>query len=192
MRKPNDSLDDYIVKPVDLSDLKPPRAVSLRGTGEVEILQPLTSEDFSTTRTFMFRRASDRQPVWFRRMICAGSGVLAWAGIVLISAIFMGLSEQTSGPTVGTGGQFLTTLTPAEEPYNFDLSTSFPPVTLMNAPRPSAKRFARKVRQAVASGTRRYTPSLQPALPKFVPTTLVIYAEDGVVKTRVEPWIQSS
>lgn len=158
---------------------EPPRPVLLRGTGEVEIVKPVTL----TVRAF--RRS--QQPLWFRRFLAVGSGALLFFGLVLVSAILIGISDSASGPDVAANEKLDAAQT--RELFSFDLSiplTFLPPtgevaVRANTMRRPARPRFR-------ATNKSRLRSRLRPDEPKFIPTTLVIYAQNGVVNTRVEPW----
>ena len=67
MRKPNENLDDYNVKPSTVIEAELPRAVSLELTGEVELLKPITRQEVPEMVVFRRRSAAPFQPLWFRR-----------------------------------------------------------------------------------------------------------------------------
>ena len=189
MWKPDESLDDFIVKPETDSSDRPPRAVRLRRTDEVEILRPIAGRE-----TPRLRRSPNIQPLWFRRMVAAGSGALAVCAFVLISAILIGISEPNAGPDVAMIGQPEDKPAQILEPFDIFSATSFPPVTALNILRSNARRMPTrsKVRLTNYKPIRPPRPTRQLAAePKFVPTTLVIYAENGVINTRIEPWLQA-
>ena len=199
MWKPDENLDDYVVRPDPDVDPKPPLAVSLRRTGDVEILKPLARievhEKRIRTAFKVFRPLVTPQPLWFRRFLAVGSGALVMIALVLVSAILVGINDPTTGTDVATAVQPNDEPISLEEPVSFDLSSSssFAPAAVgSEIVLPAAKR--RAVRQRIEITPyrpRRYARPL-PAEPRFVPTTLVIYSENGVIKTRIEPWLRSS
>ena len=203
MWKPDKSLDEYIVKPTPEGVSETPRAVSLTATGEVEVLKPLIPLEVKPKRArnaFMAFRSSDRhQPLWFRRFVAVGSGALVMIAFVLVSAILVGISDPTAGPDVAISLISNDEPTQSEEPFSFDVyspSTFAPPTVEAEVVRSHPRR--RPIRRVVQLGVfkpRRQLqplPSPEPEQPKFYPTTLVIYAENGVINTRIEPWLQTS
>ena len=197
MRKPNQSLDDYNIRPDPEVTAEPPRSVLLQRTGEIEVLQPLTRAEVRTKRgRYTFR--APYQPLWFRRFLAVGSGALVMIAFVLVSAILVGINDPTAGPEVATIGNADEVLAQPEEPYSFDVST---PSTFASTSRDAnivrsitRRRTARSVVRLVHINKpkRQFRPPPQAEEPKFVPTTLVIYAENGVINTRIEPWIHTS
>ena len=84
MRKPDQSLDEYIVRPASELASGPPRSVLLRRTGEVEVLEPLIRlEDRTKPARTSFRASRSYQPLWFRRFVAVGSGALVLIALVL-------------------------------------------------------------------------------------------------------------
>ena len=180
MRKPDQSLDDYIVRPVLEVALDPPRSVSLQRSGEVEVLKPLTRE---------VRRRRGGQPLWFRRFLVAGSGAIVMVALVLVSAILVGIGDSAAGTDLAANETSDAMLTQPHELFSFDLSI---PLTVLRVNNSSVRR--RPVRPTIqpAVSKPRLREPLQPEEPDFVPTTLVIYAQNGVVMSRIEHWLQSS
>lgn len=193
MRKPTESLNDYNVSHAPEVAPEPPREVSLQRTGEIEVLKPLAHPEANVTAFKVHRRS---QPLWFRRFLVVGSGALVFIAMVLVSSILVGLSDANPGSDVARSGTPGNPLAQPEEPYTFDLSSpsTFDPATdLLEIVRSSVRRIPS--RPIVHRVYRKPRPHLRPVLraehPKFVPTTLVIYAKNGVINTRIEPWIQS-
>jgi len=195
MRKPDESLDDYIVKPASKANAEPPSAVSLRPSGEVDILKPLARREVISTSSYPFRSIARHQPLWFRRLVAVGSGAIALIALVLVSAILVGIGDQASGPEVAIDGSLDSIQT--GEPILFGI---FSPSTLamvngeIDIVRSKVRRRPARPSIHLASykPRRRSRPLVQPEEPKFFPTTLVIYAENGVINTRIEPWLQAS
>jgi hypothetical protein len=185
MLKPNESLDDYTTTPPTEKLEVPPFPVSLTVTGEREILKPLIE-----TPTTKFRFATPHQPLWFRRMVAVGGGAIVMIAFVLISAILVGISEPIAGPEIASDEQ--ADQRTQMEPFDI-LSASISPGNVIEFLHPVAKRRVVRARAHVTPDRQpRYVRQPQPIEPKFFPTTLVIYSENGEIKTRVEPWIQSS
>jgi hypothetical protein len=195
MRKPDESLDDYILRPAPEVIPEPPLPVSLERTGEIEVLKPLSRAEAPTG--FRALRAPVRyRPLWFRRFLAVGSGALAFIALVLVSAILVGISEQSAGPDVSVSEALEDALSQPEEPLDLNSSSSSAIAQASGAidivEVTSRKRTARRNNGAAAIGSQPLRPLLQPEDPKFVPTTLVIYAENGVINTRIELGLQAS
>lgn len=187
-KKPNESLDDFIVKPAEV-DPEVPRSVSLRRTGEVEVLTPLTPPMRSSRYDFR----APFQPLWFRRVLAVGSGALVMLAFVLVSAILVGINDTPVGPEVATNETLDEPVTQSEEPFSLNIASFAPPEDEADIVRPNVRRRPARpaIQLAVNKPRRQFRPPLQPDEPNFVPTTLVIYAENGSINTRIEPWFQS-
>jgi hypothetical protein len=188
-KKPNESLDDFIVKPVAEVDSEAPRSVSLRRTGEVEVLKPLARVDVrAKSGRYGFRPVY--QPLWFRRFLAVGSGALVMIAFVLVSAILVGINE-TAGPEVASNDKIEYALAQFDEPLTFDISSFGAAVDAAQSY--VRRRTARPTIQVAVNKPRpQLREPLQPDEPDFVPTTLVIYAENGSINTRIEPWFQTA
>ena len=189
-KKPNDSLDDFIVKPEAGIESEAPRPVLLRRTGEVEVLTPLARVDVRTkSRRYGLRTVY--QPLWFRRFLAVGSGALVMIAFVLVSAILVGINDTAGGLEVATNDKIEYALAQFGEPLTFDIS-SFAPAAVDVTPSYARRRQTRPTVQLLVNKPRRqFRPPLQPDEPNFVPTTLVIYAENGSINSRIEPWFQT-
>lgn len=189
MWKPEDSLEDYTVKPAPHVTPDPPRSVSLQRTGEFEVLKPLTP---SRVRKGIrsFRRVVP-QPLWFRRFLVVGSGALVLVAFALISAILVGINEQTAGPDVAANENSDYTAQ-AEDLYSFDLSLPLTFLPVIDRSNTRRRQTRPTTLLAVSKPRPQLRPRLEPEDPDFVPTTLVIYAQNGVITSRIEPWLQAS
>ncbi len=206
MRKPAESLESFNVKPA-LGAAEAPDPVALSLTGEFELLQPLVwREDrakFKVVTEYTYVRPSTHRVSWFQRTLALGSS-FALIALILLSAILVGIYEPTDESTIGSvdssgDPSYLAmdrsedTLTPIEEPLNSDtfpasptleddqLRTARPRISRQRV-RLAAYRPLRRIRRPLRVVTK-YVPT------DFVPTTLVIYAENGEIKTRIEPWL---
>jgi len=198
MWKPDQSLDDWIERSAPEVTSESPRSVSLGRTGEVEVLKPLiAAEDRArpARNAFgAFRPSGALQPLWFRRFLAVGSGALVMIAFVLLTAILVGINDPAAGPYVATSETADDKLTQPAEPFSFDVSSPWN-FALANggvdSVRSSSRRkpVRRSIHLAVSKPTRQVRPILLSQEPKFVPTTLVIYAENGVINTRIEPWL---
>jgi hypothetical protein len=186
-KKPNDSLDDFVVKPADKVESDAPRPVSLRRTGEVEVLTPLTP--LRKYGRYGFR--TPFQPLWFRRFLAVGSGALVMIAFVLVSAILVGINDSAGGPEVATNDKIEFALAQFGEPLKFDISSFAPAGVDVAQPYTRPRQSRPTIQLAVNKPRRQFRPRLRPDEPDFVPTTLVIYAENGSINTRIEPWFQT-
>ena len=103
-------------------------------------------------------------------------------------------SQPASESDVTTDVQPADQLTQSEETLDLDSSsvTTFAP---MSIPRSNIRRKRARPRNHVAFYEPRSStmPRLsQPLQQLFFPTTLVIYIENGEIKSRIEPWLQST
>src|SRR5687767_13054104 len=136
MWKPDENLDDYVVTPDPDADPKPPLAVSLRRTGELEVLKPLTRleahEKRIRTAFKAFRPLVVPQPLWFRRFLAVGSGGLVMIALILVSAILVGINDPAAGPDVASTVQPSDEPIQPEEPISLDVSSplSFAPAVV--------------------------------------------------------------
>jgi hypothetical protein len=193
MQKPNDSLDDFIVRPEDINT-QPPRPVELRLTGEVEVLKPLAV-------WVPPAKAEAAGLSWFHRSLVAG-GAFAIVAVVLGSAIFIAMYEGqaevarveiTSGEQVpeapraeefvSPDGNLLTEELSADVFDNMEPEAPELVRKSSNSVRPSYSKFAIRNSKFKNRKPRITQPTLEP----FVPTTLIIYIDKGEVKSRIEP-----
>lgn len=192
MRKPDESLDDYVVRELEIQ--VPPRRVSLRFTGEVEVLKPLAVWAPPPVKAAGLS--------WFHRSLVAG-GAFALIAVVLGSAVFIGMYESQPEMAqvdrvdevaqvdqveefVSPDGNLLTEELPADvftttEPEDRAIAT---PRRFRRAIRPAYSTFA--VRNS-SFKQRRVRRPIAPLVSAFVPTTLIIYIDKGEVKSRIEP-----
>jgi hypothetical protein len=189
MRKPIESLDDYVVGPV--SETEPPLPVLLRRTGEIEVLKPLAVWEHPVK---LVPADSPYRFSWFHRSLAIGGG-LAMIALVLLSAIFIGVSDQKASE-VGDIAYIEVT----DENAVSDQLTSSDIFSIPDQDQAKSPRVARSRRTAFAP---RIRPRTQPAavrpqprnaeppltIARFSPTTMIIYIENGVIKSRIEPWL---
>lgn len=226
MQYPKESLDDFTVQPA-LEPAEPPRAVSLRLTGEVEVLKPLARwegpakmvpvvAEPPVRRSWFDRSLADRAPAslsWFHRSLALG-GTVAMVALVLTSAIVIGMYDrpdagrelvQTAGDAdLSQDGRPDRRQLPPKVPPMSDKFTAADSGTTIADPSDVFEfgntRSAARVRtvshsarrphiQVATYRPRRRLPQPQLVASHFFPTTLVIYIEKGLVKTRIERWL---
>ena len=199
MQAPNESLEDFMTTDAAQKTVEPPPVRSLQPTGQVEVLKPLARTD----QLVRFRAATGRmivRPVpvprpkgfsWYHRS-------LAFSGAVAVSALLLGIFAGLYAPPEPSGSQSGLVLEQQPEgirAFQNEAETD-DRSNAMTAPRPSDKvnevRKAGKrryIRQRYTRTPNRPQPTSGPAhlvVSEFVPTTLIIYIENGEVKTRVE------
>jgi hypothetical protein len=113
------------------------------------------------------------------------------SALVLISAILIEMSDESTRTDVASRVGSDAEPTQADGPFDILSHSNFEAVTAIETGRPAARRRSVKGRLQLAHRVRPDVRPLQFAEPRFVPTTLVIYPENGEIKTRIEPWIQS-
>ena len=202
MQLPNERLDDFDNIDVAPKDAEPPAVKSLQRTGRVEYLKPLARSD----QLVRFRAATGRivlrpEPLPRPRGISWYHRSLALSGIVAAGALMLGILAGIYAPpepTVVSGGQ-ARNIQPGEMPAHqmeaeagdISSSTSSPPQLSRKAFSPRKVEKRRSIRPSSRGIASRQQPTRPPqiAVSAFVPTTLVIYVENGEVKTRIEPQI---
>jgi len=208
MRKPDESLDAYVVRAVTEELAEPPRPVLLRFTGEVEVLKPLARgtgwKRPSNVEVLpaAFVSAGPNGLSWFHRSLVAG-GAFAVGAFILASAIFIGMydgaasqSELADVPEVTEIAEADAVQLPSEEPIAADTFTT--PNSELRTPRSAIRnrttpRSPFRSRRVLRSAPRTQQPALvTPSVEPFVPTTLIIYIDQGEVKTRIEPQLTAS
>lgn len=194
MYKPKEGLDDFIVKAAPESS-GPPRPVWLHKTGEVEVVRPLV--------TWQPPSRGGARWSWFQSLLIVG-GSFAMMALVLLSAVAIEFYDTTVYRADGSNiadypsdlpidQRLYDELLPTEEPFSSDVSTDSSladdqPTAIRSRWR--ARRSKPRVRLIAA-----YRPRREPSRPLlietgFMPTTLVIYAENGEIKTRIEPQLR--
>ena len=205
MRIPNESLDDFMTristpKPAE----PPPVSVVLHPTGKIEVLRPVALSEELAEHSDIFAAplvhpATSGEAIlasWGRRSLAVAGAFAVILG-VLVAGIFIGISYQRA-EFAGSANDVVVDQQPGG-----DLRSETPdltgPTTLATSPLLSDEpRAVRSVRRPILASLRRavYRPrrSARPQqimLSGFVPTTLVIYAEKGEIKTRIEPQLVS-
>lgn len=197
MQKPQESLDDFF-NSIEPQTATPPSAVSLRSTGEVEVLRPLAIDEASAkpANGLLLQHGAPRIS-WFHRSLIFGGGAIAAVAVIFLSAVFIAVNEpsdrvaadgiESSGYPLD-GSIDISLAAAAEDQTTADVFTAIEPVVLgeLRSDRP----VVRSNRNAVRAYRSAYIPrsvSTAPQPAAFVPTTLVIYAENGEIKTRIEP-----
>jgi hypothetical protein len=202
MRVPEESLDDFTNIDATRKPAEPPPVRLLRLSGRFEALKPLArstdrAERSSATGSRSVRPAPS--PVahrlsWYHRSVAFSAGLAVIALIVGIIASFYTSTEPAgfrSGLDIDRQSEEMPAS--ANEP---DTSAFLPSTTASGAyDKPYAVRPT--VRRKLPRPIRAYYRPSQPArtshlvMSSFVPTTLIIYIENGEVKSRIEPQLTS-
>ncbi|MDI1242989.1 MAG: hypothetical protein PSX80_13825 [bacterium] len=211
MQRPQESLHDFL-NSIEPQPAPPPTTVSLRPTGEVEVLKPLAVDQVyaKAPNPLLLRQGAPRIS-WFHRSLIFGGGAAAAVAIIFLSAVFIAISEpsdrasvegvevpsyESDAPVDESLGD--NSLAPANEPTP---TTTANVLTPANASQvfgeiPADRRPNVRSRRSTLSVQRaahipRRTP--RPAdVPSFIPTTLIIYPENGEIKTRIEPTLSAA
>jgi len=206
MQKPEESLDDFNVRAVVEKDPGPPALVSLRSRGGVKTLKPLASQVMAIPASALGNtavRPNRYRFSWFQSAL-ASAGALAIMALALGSAVLIGMYDPPPGPEVSIveqapedsgdapiASESDEVLAQTEEPLNTEVFTAQTTPLVDAEVRPmrrATKPMPVRRIQLVAYRPRQLRRPM-PSVTRFVPTTLVISAENGEVKTRIEPWL---
>jgi len=194
MLRPHESLDDFTNIDARPIPAEPPRMKHLRPSGRREVLKPVAQSSELVKRSRFVRLAplpAAPKFSWYHRSL-AFSGALAAAALIL--GIFAGLYA----PPEPVGSQSNVVFDRQPEgiltQYEPDTSSLLPeksgsrvhdrPYTVRSLVR---RKLARPGVLRSAHRPRQFSRPSRLVMSEFVPTTLVIYIENGEVKTRVEP-----
>ena len=212
---PYDSLDDFV------SGIAAPKAAELpamrwlRFTGEFEVLKPLVnSEDFAEHVAAINDTSDLPTPgaPWFSGFRRSLPLVGSFAMVVLILALGIVIGTYRPSPEpAGSGSDVAvdqqsedTLANPDQQPGDILGLASNLSIPSTPASSPSVSDEPNAVRSVIRPGSpgprvlraayrpRRTTRRPQITITDFVPTTLIIYAENGEIKTRIEPQLTSS
>ena len=208
IRRPNETLDDFksrVAAPAE----PPPGAVLLYPTGDIEKLEPLAhAEDFVTSEavTGAFAGAAPRPFSWFHRTLAVGGAlaIIAFLGAGLLIRLYSPTVEPV-GPVDVASDQPADISTPPHASNDTDLFSpinspiafdGLPVVRKASKPRRISSRASRNVYQPQRSVPNPQITALvqrpQLIVSDFVPTTLIIYIENGEIKTRIEPQLTAT
>lgn len=175
--------DLHIVKPAPDVDADPPREVV---SAEDQVAEPDGEVSKPITNTFLS----------FLRSSLAVLSVLAIITLIflsVLSAIFIAVDPPAPRSETAAIEPSPEEVAQTDEPLSFHSFSEddLAPVTTV---RSNVRRKRTRPRAYVKGYRLRRPPRRRPAplVPLFVPTTLVIYIEDGVIKTRTEPWLQNA
>jgi hypothetical protein len=184
MRDTNESFES---QPVDHTSEPYSKHAAVKPAAEISMLKPLGHAN--TTLTFLLGYGSS----WYGRFLGLGVGALAMMAAVFVSAIVIGINDRLPGVEIAV---YQSTEIYREPSIGFDLFSAPIPRSRPSAVEPvrfhtRTKAPGPEIVRVTASKTRRESRSSpRLGIRKFVPTTLVIYAENGVIKRRIEPWLR--
>ena len=207
MKKPEESLDDFTVKAVVEKGPGPPALVSLRSRGGVKTLKPLASQVMAIPASTLGNtavRPNRYRFSWFQSAL-ASAGALALMALALGSAVLIGMYDPPPGPEVSIveeapddpsdasialeSGEVLTQTEESASEVLTAQTTPLVEAEVRPMHRATKPMPVRRIQFVAYSRPRRQLRRPMPAVTRFVPTTLVISAENGEVKTRIEPWL---
>lgn len=196
MQKPQESLDDFL-RSIEPKEMTPPSAVPLRPTGEIQVLKPLELESTPAQNALLLRHGAPRIS-WFHRSLIFGGGSVAAITLIFLSAVLIGINDPADraavddmdipsglshieiGDTRGTDEVSELNdifVADAEAIVSGELGKLQPAVrSIRTRPRVNRAPHVRSHR----------VPRIRKTI-DFVPTTLVIYPENGEIKSRIEP-----
>ena len=207
IRRPNETLDDF--KSRVAAPAEPPGVVLLYPTGDIEVLEPLAhSEDFAETEAneSIFVSPRPRPFSWFHRTLAIGGAlaIIAFLSAGLLIRVYRPTVEPigpvdvasdqpadtSTAPDISDDPDFFS---PINSPFAFN---GFPVVRKAPKPRRFSSRPPRSVdrpkRSEPGSQITALVPRSQLIVSDFVPTTLIIYIENGEIKTRIEPQLTAA
>ena len=206
MRVPNESLDDFTASPRKPSD--PPSLKLVRPSGDVEVLKPLARAELPPQANIKIAAyvppaafpGHGQELSWFLRSLAAVGAFVGVVAVVIGSSILIGIYDPPVAEDQGLRQierQSTSQPRPPKEPTPFNSSPA--EISAGNAtealrPVPAVMR-SRPVRSRAVAAVyrpRRYSSRRQLVLTKFVPTKLIIYPENGVIKTRIEPQLTAA
>ncbi|MEO5859364.1 MAG: hypothetical protein ABIR33_10490 [Pyrinomonadaceae bacterium] len=196
MQRPQESLDDFL-NSIEPRPETAPSKVSLRPTGEVEVLSPLPLDQApSVTSSRLLLQHGAPRISWFHRSLIFGGAAAAAVMIVFLSAVFIAMSERSDmasvdgvdTPSYPSNAPIDISLPPVDETAATDDSTSAIGSKILGELR-TIRRVVKSHRIITEVQRVDYRPrrTRLPAQVPFVPTTLVIYVENGEIKNRIEP-----
>lgn len=199
----------YSPKEVTVSGSEPEHAAGIVDKRKVDvvtvtILKPVAlSEDLVTTdaaRCNVNSTKADRNALLTRRALSIGGGSLAVLVVTILCGLFFAMPDSASGTLDPSNSspndrQVKRSPRPPKEPGTFvpfpvrddsplaaDVRPTYEVVNAVLKPVRNRPRAIAAVYQARPHLRR---PRL--IMSKFAPTTLIIYSENGVIKTRIEP-----
>ncbi|MEO7674199.1 MAG: hypothetical protein ABIU09_09010 [Pyrinomonadaceae bacterium] len=207
MRAPNENLDDFMKPAAARKPAGPPPVRRLRPSGMVIVLKPLAhSEELAkreaATGSWYVRLTpwlGGYTLSWFHRSLAVG-GAIASIAFFLGIGIPIGIYGPPNGPAGSLSDLGVDQKTEAFLPSpkghdGVDLRAETSPLPISDELRDLRPSFYRRTAtaRAVTAAYVRARLSRRPKLilTNFVPTTLIIYPENGQIKMRIEPQLTS-
>jgi len=188
---------------IDSQQQPAPDKKLVRPSGYTEVLKPLARWENAPAKSNASSGESFQRPApfpghadevsWFLRALALGVGSLALIAFILGSSVLIGISDPpqlVADSRSPENPQLKRLLADRYElaPYDLlpaeDSASDFDDLPLIEEVRP---RSARPHAILASYHRRRLTPRPQFVRTDFIPTKLIIYPEDGVIKTRIEP-----
>lgn len=198
MRPPNESLDDFRLS-AERKAAEAPATVKLRFSGETEVVKPLARWEGvipGKSRGVVPLYPAFNRLSWFHRSLAVG-GAFAIFALIVGSSVYIGIYGLPAGPVSETDVAVVEEqpdidLVPSDDPTAFEFSTDETSPTVSDEVEPAAspliRRAAkRRVFRSAYKPRRNPLPMPQFIVSEFVPTTLIIYAENGAIRSRIEP-----
>jgi hypothetical protein len=160
---------------------------------------PLHAPSSGTRHPLLLRNGAPRIS-WFHRSLIFGGAGVAVIAVIFLSALIIAVSDPTEATSAGadesdriSDAPIANIVAATEEPAVADTEKS-PVTAAVSAKLRTVRRPARIQRdlaqvRRVAHIPRRFPRPAQ--APAFVPTTLIIYPENGEIKTRIEPTLSA-
>lgn len=175
----------HIVKPA--SDVHSDNTHGEKDSGP-EIPEPAADSDIS-------RPVANAFLSWLRFSLAFGSvlAIITLIFLSLLSAVFIAVDPPAVPSDAPVAESPPDEAGQTDEPLSFHsfYEADLAPVT---AVRSNFRRRRARARVSVKGYkmTRQPRRRPEPLVPLFMPTTLVIYVDNGVIKTRTEPWLQTT
>lgn len=215
MQIPKENLDDFMTGVAAAHEPEPPpqMKVLLQPSGKVEVLKPLARwEQPAKAPAAALPNAAPVRRTWGFGRTIAFAGLLAVIAIIAASVAVFTNSDRPAEPVASQ------TEAPPDQPSDANISAAKPDnsdtlaaandpaatedlIASTTAPAPGPDHIARSLVRRQTSRSRilhaayiRPRTLRQPRITvtDFVPTTMVIYAEKGEIKTRIEPQLSSA
>jgi hypothetical protein len=191
MRSPNESLDELFAAIPNPAE--PPSRKVIGPSGDVELLKPVAD----SLESIDMPEPESPEPLAQRALAIGAGAAFAILAFALLSGIFFGMQDSASSETSDAGQAAVEpeaekTVRAPKEPGPF---TSFPAkdsttgfdVSLVASDSIRATTPRELPLTAAYRPARRSVPRPRMVVTGFRPTKLVIYRDNGVIKTRIEP-----
>jgi hypothetical protein len=171
------------------------RAIHVRHLGTVQILKPLVTPESEAASRRRNAKRTDRNYSQAYRGLSIVGGLLALLAVIASGIMFLGVQDPAAGGITATQFRRQSPLPKAPGTW-VTLPSRVPPRLPVETVRDyrvikAVKRDRRSVptvdRPVLLARRVRIIKTPRLIRTRFVPTTLIIYAENGVIKSRIEP-----